>query len=279
MIHRSLDRLTPTERRVALVLLGDYPFPGLETVAEFARRGQVSNPTVLRLIGKLSFPNYATFQAALRAELQARGNTPLLRGSAEHASPAAAGDFLDRYRSSVLGCIDRSLERIPRSSFEKVAFLLAEPKLSISLLGGRLTGSLALQLYNHLRLMRANVLPILQPGAIASEDLVDFDTGSVLIVFDIRRYQKAVIKVAEEAHRRGATIVLFTDIWLSPISSFAKHVFALETEVVSSWDSFTVFSAVIEALLARIGEQHWSAVRERMLSVRDIRIHLDDDIP
>ena len=37
-----------------------------------------------------------------------------------------------------------------------------------------------------------------------------------VVVFDLRRYQKDTIALAEAAGKRGATIVLVTDPWLSP---------------------------------------------------------------
>ena len=41
-IRQGLSRLTPTERKPALALLANYPVPGLETVAQFAKRAGVS---------------------------------------------------------------------------------------------------------------------------------------------------------------------------------------------------------------------------------------------
>ena len=57
-INRNLDSLTRTERQCARVLLANYPFIGLEKVASFAERAEVSGPTILRLVGKLGFSGY-----------------------------------------------------------------------------------------------------------------------------------------------------------------------------------------------------------------------------
>jgi DNA-binding MurR/RpiR family transcriptional regulator len=279
LIHKTLDRLTPTERKIATMLLSNYPFPGLETVAQLAKLGGVSNPTVLRLTTKLGFASYADFQSALRSELQARGATPLARGNAEPAALDAEADFLHRYQHSVVGVIENSLRTISRTAFDGTVALLSDTKRPVHLIGGRLTESLASQMCNHLRLLRPRVNRVLHASAVASEDIVDFDRRTVLVVFDIRRYQPAVIKLAQEAHRRGASVILFTDAWLSPISAFADHVFAVETEVSSNWDSFAPFSALIEALVASLSEQNWAVVRKRMNDIRDIRIALGDDIP
>ena len=78
-IRQGLGRLTPTERKPALVLLANYPVPGLEPVAQFAKRAGVSGPTILRLVAKLGFSSYPTFQQALRDELELRGQAPLAK--------------------------------------------------------------------------------------------------------------------------------------------------------------------------------------------------------
>ena len=52
-IRQSLARLTPTERRPALALLANYPVPGLEPVAQFARRSGVSRAKLWRMVSAM----------------------------------------------------------------------------------------------------------------------------------------------------------------------------------------------------------------------------------
>src|SRR5260370_21715401 len=76
-IRQGLGLLTPTERKPALALLANYPVPGLEPVAQLAKRAGVSGPTVLRLVAKLGFTSYPRFQQPLRDEHEQRGRAPL----------------------------------------------------------------------------------------------------------------------------------------------------------------------------------------------------------
>src|SRR5689334_10185999 len=101
-IRQGLGRLTPTERKPALVLLANYPVPGLEPVAQFAKRAGVSGPTVLRLVAKLGFSSYPLFQQALRDELELRLQPPLAKMPAQKARQGNRGrtrdpDFLNEY--------------------------------------------------------------------------------------------------------------------------------------------------------------------------------------
>src|ERR1700676_437645 len=79
VIRQGLERLTPTERKAARILLANYPVPGLQTVALFAKQAEVSHPTILRLVSKLGFDSYSAFQQTLRDELEARLRSPLTK--------------------------------------------------------------------------------------------------------------------------------------------------------------------------------------------------------
>ena len=78
-LRADYSAFSPTERKVARVLLQQYPLSGLETVAQLAQKAAVSGPTVLRLVAKLGFDGYSAFQQALRTELDAQLQSPLLR--------------------------------------------------------------------------------------------------------------------------------------------------------------------------------------------------------
>lgn len=271
-IRSSLDRLTPTERRSAVALLGDYPVAGLETVARFAERAKVSGPTILRLIAKLGYRSYPDFQRALREELQIRVASPLTKvARTRGARDGAGGNFLDGFSRAMCANIEASLRDVPRREFDAAVRLLADPRRPIYLLGGRFTGALAMQLYLYLREMRPRVRLIQGQTAIWFEYLLDMGRRDVLVVFDIRRYQDDVIQFAEKAARQGAKVVLFTDPWLSPIVSVARHVFSLQTTAPSNWDSLSAMTALIEAIVASVNNRNWKHVKPRIERLEALR--------
>ena len=270
-IRQGLGDLTPTERKPALALLANYPVPGLEPVAQFAKRAGVSGPTVLRLVAKLGFPSYPRFQQALRDELEQRVRAPLAKIGARPAGRGPEKDFVNRYGGAILSNIEASLRELPRSEFSGTLALLADRRRRISLVGGRFSASVALQFYLHLRELRPGVQMVSGQTATWVEHLLDFGTKDVLIVFDIRRYQDDVIRFANEAAAQGAEIVLFTDHWLSPIAAVARHVFALRTAMPSSWESFAALSALTEIMIARLQAMSWNESKRRMQRLETIR--------
>ncbi len=269
-IRQSLGELTQSERRPALSLLANYPVPGLEPVAQFARRAGVSGPTILRLVAKLGFAGYPEFQKALRDELELRLQTPLAKAPPRRAAKED-GDFIARYGRAMVGNVERSLAEVPRPSFEAAVELLADRRRRVLLIGGRFTASLALQFYLHLRELRPRVQLVSGQTATWVEHLLDMGRRDLLVVYDIRRYQEDVVRFARQAAGLGAGVILFTDQWLSPVAAVARHVFALRTSMPSSWESFAALSALTEAMVVRIHERSWGEAKRRMERLEAMR--------
>jgi len=270
-LRHNLDRLTPKERKPALTLLGNYPVAGLETVAQFARRSGVSAPTILRLINKLGFSGYPEFQRGLRAELEAQIQSPLSKRAHGPATAPVDRDFLQRFAAAIVDNVLSSVENVPRSEFEAAARLLADKRRPVHLLGGRFTDAVATYMYLHLRALRPNVRRLEGQPALWLDCLLDMGRQDVLVIFDVRRYQGDLIRFAEHAAKLGTTVILFTDQWLSPIARVAKHVISVRVEVPSNWDSAAATVAMVEALIARVNDRQWPAVKSRIEHLESLR--------
>lgn len=279
LIHRRLDRLTPAERKPARLLLSNYPLVGLEPLAGFARRAAVSHPSILRFIAKLGFSGYADFQAALRTELEARLKSPLAKRHADGAEPPGNADFLQRFAEAACDNIRQSVASLPRREFEGALSLLAEESASVYLLGGRFTDPIATYAYMHLRVLRRNVHHVAGPPVSWSEYLLDMDRHTVLVVFDVRRYQGDVVHFAREAAKRGARVLLVTDQWLSPIAGVAEHVLAAHIEVPSSWDSVAAITTLMEGLIAALNNREWQHLKGRIHDLEQLRSRYEDTWP
>src|SRR5262245_49175286 len=277
-IRRSLGRLTPTERRPALTLLASYPVAGLETVAQFAARANVSGPTILRLVAKLGFVSYLDFQQALRDELELRLQPPLAKAPPGSGDPPR-GDFLSTYTRAIIDNIETSIADVPREDFEAAVALLADPRRRVLLIGGRFTSSLAAHLYLHLRELRPRVQLVAGDTSSWAEHLLDLGRHDVLIVFDIRRFQEDIVRFAREAAAGGTHVLLFTDTWVSPAAAVADHVFSVRTTMPSTWESFAALSALSEALIARLHAERWDDSSRRMEKLESLRAHLSAEEP
>lgn len=259
------DKLPARERRAAQALMGSYPVVGLKTVADFSQEAGVSSPTILRLVARLGFQNYAEFQTALRDELAAQLQSP----SSRSAVPAGGGTppFVD----AVVENLRETFQHVGAKQLDDIVALLANPKARVSLVGGRFTDPLARYMAAHLAILRPNVYHLDGQESLWRDRLVDIGRRDVLVVFDIRRYHDALIGFSEKAHARGADILLFTDQWLSPVARFARHTVAARTAVPSAWDSSAALMVVVESVIGAMTRHLDAEGARRIREVEELR--------
>ncbi|MBV8679177.1 MAG: MurR/RpiR family transcriptional regulator [Aquitalea sp.] len=273
-IRALFETLTPTERKVGRVLLANYPVAGLETIAQLALRSDVSGPTVLRLISKLGYDSYTSFQTALRDELEVRLQSPLVRH--DPAQLQGDNDFLLGYAARITQLMQDTVTHLPRAEFDGVVDMLGERKHRIWLLGGRLTDPLAAYLCHHLKVVRADVVHLRGLPTSWADSLVDMGKHDVLVIFDIRRYWDGALSIAEMAAQRKVNVLLFTDQWLSPVSRVARFTLAAHTAGPAGWDSNTPLMLLVDAVIAALNTRHWGAISDRLQEVEAMRARLGE---
>ena len=250
-------------------LLRDYPVAGLQSITRLAEAASVSTPTVIRLARKLGFDGFPELQAALRDEASAQIKQPILKHEGWPEGRKDSQAFRG-FAEAVFDNLNHTIERLDPASFDAIAKLLADPKRQIVLSGGRITRSNADYFFNHLQIIRSGVTLLSQSPNVWPQYLLDMDKRSVLVVFDIRRYEGDLARLATLAKERGATIVLFTDQWGSPISKVATHVVNAMVEVPSNWDSTIAINLIVEALVAEIQNRRWEKAKDRIETLEEM---------
>ena len=141
----------------------------------------------------------------------------------------------------------------------------------MSCLGHRFSHAAAYYLHFHLHQLRPRVT-LLETGIqFPADALVDLGRRDVVVVFDYRRYHAATHAFATAAAANGASIVLFTDGWLSPVARVADAVLPIGIESASPCDSLTAVIAMIDALLAGLVRELGPSVPERMKQIEKAR--------
>jgi DNA-binding MurR/RpiR family transcriptional regulator len=267
-------RLTPAEHKLANALLANYPVAGLSSITEFAKAAKVSTPTALRLAKKLGFQGFPSFQAALRGEVSAQLQDPIARHQRwSHDAPDA--HVLNRFADAVMENLRGSLKLVDHRTFDRIADLIADHHQAVHIVGGRITMPLAEYFHTHLHMIRPQVT--LMPASPAAwPQYLNMKKGDVLIAFDVRRYDGRLAEFAALAHQRKVRIVLFTDQWMSPISSVATHAFPLRIDAPSGWDSNVATLFMIEALIADIVDRRWPETEQRIRELEGLTTALPD---
>jgi DNA-binding MurR/RpiR family transcriptional regulator len=271
-LRESLGSFPVTERRVAHRMLAEYPMAGLQSATDLARVVGVSTPTVLRMVARLGFESYADFQRRLRDELTAQLSSPLQKQGAA-AKPAGKEHPVAHaaMSESIARNVQETFANLSAHELEQVAKLLGDRKHRVHMVGGRFTDALARYLSVQMRIIRPGVNHLQDQEANWHDQLLDMDQRSVLLIFDIRRYQVSLQRLAEAAAAKHVQVLLITDQWLSPIAKVALHVLPARVVVPSVWDSSAALMAICEALLAAITRDNWDYAQKRMRALERLR--------
>ena len=265
-----LAALSGSELKVGRALLAAYPSAGLETVAELAARARVSAPTVLRFTARIGFSSYPVFQQALIREVQEQMGSPLRQLTANREQ-VGADTLLPAASRTYRDGLSETFGSLPEAELARAVALLGDVRLRIHPLGGRFSRVLATYLTTHLVLMRKDVDPVPDGELERITALMDLGRRDVLVVFDYRRYDDAVIEYAQRASSRGAHIVLFTDPWMSPAADVAEVVLPARVEAPSAFDSLVAPMAVVETVIAALAQGRKSQVHQRLSEIEELR--------
>jgi DNA-binding MurR/RpiR family transcriptional regulator len=274
-LDKVLPDLAAQERRAALHLRAHYPVGGLDSLARVARAAGVSPQTMLRLASRLGFDGYRALQDALRRELADGGQTPLGRLAAERP-PTTEQDWLAGFGRAVTDNVERAFDKAVRPEFEAAAAALADRRRPVAVIGGRFTHALAALLVRHLAIVREDVHEVTGPTVAWSDRLIDVGRRTIVVAFDIRRYQADVLRFLAAASEQRATIVLFTDSPMAPGRRYATHTLIAPTASRGAWDSLSALLALSEALMARTTDLLGAEAAERLARLEQLRARMSD---
>ena len=256
LIVDYMAELSPAELRIARSLRADYPSAGLSSAAVLAKKSSTSAPTVIRFANRLGFDGFPGLRASLREELSLRTSSPLSRVRSPHDAEDTRSVIHEgiEVRAELVKSVLRS---VPASELDRAIAALSNPKHTAMFTGGKFSHLAARYLQLQLRHVRPKVYFLSDPLRLDAGYLLDATSNDLLVIFDFRRYEENALEVARRAKRKGCSVLLFTDVWLSPVSSLADIVIPLEV-TASFFDSLSGLFAVVESLVppvvSRLGE-------------------------
>lgn len=262
-LQERFETLTRAERQLANSLLENYPVSGLASITTVAQNADVSTPTVARMVQKLGFKGYPEFQRALRRELEARISNPIAKHD-NWAENAPETHILNRFTDAVIQNMRQTLGRLDPDEFDAACALLADLDRTVHIVGGRITRALADYMFTHMQVAREGVTRVASNSNAWPHYVLNMKAGDVFVIFDMRRYEHDLLRLAKLAKDRGVEIILFTDQWSSPISKLATHRFNCRIEVPSAWDSSTVTMLLVETVIACVQDRTWETTSGRM---------------
>ena len=251
LVDAHKTEFTAAERRVIPFLRDDSLVIELQSITKLASAAEVSTPTIIRLARKLGFDGFPALQSAIRAELAERIKQPLAKLEAQ--PPGDRDDHIvNQFAHKTVENVNQTISQLDFDKFDEAAALFADHSLSLKLIGGRLTSPVAEHFANHLHIVRPDVSVLSGSQNSWPQAILDMNAQTVLILFDIRRYERKFERLAQLAAAREARIVLFTDQWGSPIENVSDFCFRAMVQAPSSWDSMGALNFLVEAFVAQI---------------------------
>jgi len=274
-IFQRMDELTPAERKVARTLLARYPAAGLESTAALAAAAGTSKPTVLRLLDRLGFGSYPEFQQRLRSEVtRSMNESPVSRARARRAAPSDDSAFL-RAVEQRAGLVARLPDTVPPAEIERAVALLAARPRHVVTSGGYFSRLIARLLALQLDQLIPNVDYADEPLGADIAKYLRAGRDSVVIVYDLRRYELVAKEVVSLAKAGGASVILITDQALSPSAEEADVVLPAAVDGVP-FDSFAALLVLTESLVDAVFHELGDAALERMADwERSVHIYRD----
>lgn len=276
VLRSRMAELTPQERRVARVVLADYPRAGLGSAQGLATAAGVSSATVIRFAQTLGFSGLTDLHQVLLAEVSERAASPITQQAKIRTASAESGSsdhWSSRGLAVALEAISESFRALPVGEIDRAVDLLADPRLTVTAFGGRYSHALARYMTQHLRQMRPRILPQELAPHIDPADVIDAGKRRVAVIYDFRRYQRSTILTATQLAKAGTTIICITDPWTSPVANVADVVLPLSVDSDSPYDSATPALVMTELLIGGVLNRLHDTAPTRMRTWEELARH------
>jgi DNA-binding MurR/RpiR family transcriptional regulator len=251
--------LTPSDRRVAEVVLANPEGVAFGTVAEVARQAGTSGPSVVRFANRLGYDGFVGLQAAIRTEVGQR-----LRPAAERIRERPVHNLVSQSLTIELDNVQRTLDAVDDDHFRTAVGLLAGRSSPVRLVSGDPTRGLVLDMATALGTLRPDVGLLAGSEVQVARELAHLPEGAVLVAVDLRRYERWVVETVTTARANGARVLAITDSALSPLAVDAAATFLVTADSAGPFDSQVGTLALINALVAGVSARLRRPATERV---------------
>jgi DNA-binding MurR/RpiR family transcriptional regulator len=254
LIAAASERLTPTDRRIAEVVLAEPTLLVFGTVSDLAGRVGTSRPSIVRFATKLGFGGFTELQEQVREGLSRQLSRPSERIRQQDGALATT-------RASLQGAIGTALDALEGERLVELARPIVRAE-NVWILTGETSGAGGYALHSGLSIIRPRVHLVLEHSS--AGDLSCASTGDAAVVFDFARYRRHSISAARALASLGVDIVAITDGPLSPLASLTETWCEIKVPAVGPFDSSVPAVAVAELLVAHVAAQLRDGAQERI---------------
>lgn len=248
-IRSASATLSPAQRRIADAVLADPQLVAFGTVADVAKQAGASGASVVRLATRLGYEGFIGLQEAAQGELSDR-----LRPAASRIRDLPPGDVVARALSTSTQAVEATLAGLDRSVFGHAVDLLADTSRRVVVTAGDAGAGIASHAGEELRMLRTGVEVAGGTPVAVGQSIARLAEGDVILVLDLRRYDRWLLPAVEHAVSEGAELIALTDGPDSPLARRARALLVIEGEGIGPFDNYVGALALLAALVAGVAE-------------------------
>ncbi|MHB1128996.1 MAG: MurR/RpiR family transcriptional regulator [Ilumatobacteraceae bacterium] len=216
VIGERIRSLTPTDRRIARLLLEDPGAVAFGTAASFAEMVGAGVGSVHRLAIQLGYSGFSDLQDHVQREISQR-----LRPAAEKIRNSASGDVIDLALRTESENVSETLTNIDRAALLTAVNALADETHQVFIVGGNSSSGVALHLSEELHLLRSGITLLAGNPVTLSAQIALAKRNDVLVVIDFHRYDRWLVELAIHAGDAGLLLISIADSLLAPFAAKA----------------------------------------------------------
>lgn len=235
--------LSPAQTRVARVVDETPSVVAFGTVAEVAEEAGTSPQTVLRLASRLGHDGFPALQDEVRSELMAR-----MPPAAARIRRRPGQDLPAEVQAADEHNVAVSLE-VDDAAVGEVVSLFADAGRTVAVLAADSWTGIGALFAAHLGQLRDDVRIVDGPVPRVARQVAMLSGGDVLVVLDVRRYERWVLDAARQAAAAGVVVVAISDGPTSPLFAMAGHRFVVGVASPGPFESATGAVALLHLLV------------------------------
>jgi DNA-binding MurR/RpiR family transcriptional regulator len=273
-LRSGLPNLTKSEKAVATYMLAHLKSLPYETAASIAESTGVSPMTVSRFLRGLGYKGLSQLKEKLRTEI---GAAPLLISdrlarirNASRRGDAKLWENFDLEILATLGVYELQSSAVWK---ESVSTLVASSDVFVA--GFQTISGIASDFAARLDYVRPRARFLDGRNGTFSELLADGGDKPCLILFEMRRYTRTSLKLAEAARAARIPLTVVCDNHCYWARDYTDLVLPVGTESHLFWDNQAPFQSLsnllLDAVIARLGD----AIEPRLRRLRELQDHFE----
>lgn len=264
------EKLTPSEQRLADVLLERQGDIAAYSATELAGRAQVSKATAARLVKRLGYDSFDALRMQSRPNPHYGSPLTMLERFDGTITEPPFGEHLANDETN----LRRTFARLEPDQIHRAIAMLVGAR-TVYLLGLRNSFSLAHYARFTLKMLKPDVRLVPVGGLSFAEDVMEMGKEDVLLAIGFRRRPLVLRELLGHARNRETGIVLVTDLSASETAENATVVLRCHSRSALAFDSYTSAMSVLNYIANGVAVALGPASLKRLEMVDNLHDELD----